>query len=901
MISYRLIATYQGADPVFVSNLSDLRIGQVGSQYVLYTLTHTGGGISAFRIAAADQQIQLLSSRALPPYLGYLDLPRLGLVDLGGTIAVFGAGLSNAMTNGFKLGGSGDLSATYGIAGLGADVTQVGSFQTVSGNFLYTTRNGSTVISTWEIAPNGTVGLVGRYDLPAGPAIQGTEINDIVLTTIGDRNFLLSVSALGNFVASQQVLADGSLGASQILWEDRGLGLNAPGLVATVSAAGMTHLVVASGGSSSLTTLRLGYSGELTPVDHIIDERATRFSGASALETVMLDGRAFIFAGGSDDGISVFTIMPDGHLLHLATLVDGNDRSLADVSAISARVIDGRIAVFVSSRTEKGISQFLFEPGKIGLTQTGNAGIVKGTSNGDMLQAGTGTTQINGGYGDDILISGSEPVRLSGGTGADLFVVTPVNGRITISDYQPGIDRIDLSNLGMIRSTLQLSFKTQSNGINITFGDTVIWVRTQDGTSLTENHFNNSLFPVAHYDAPNMYKKIIGTAGNDTLIGGRYGSDIYGHAGRDLITGREAADVIRAGADHDTVHGGDGDDRILGENGNDLIRGGNGNDTLLGGNDNDMLFGGYGNDRLFAEAGSDTSYGEWGDDFIQDLLGNNTIWGGDGQDWIQTGDGNDRIDGGNGHDTVFAGGGNDSISGGDGNDELRGEKGNDTILGGAGADLIWGDQGDDRLEGGDGDDYLWGLAGNDWMSGGAGDDTLLGAIGNDTLRGGDGNDLLGGKEGDDTAIGEAGNDSIYGGSGNDKLDGREGEDFVHGEEGDDRLWGGTGNDTLRGGTGSDTMTGGAGADVFHFRTASDFDGSTDWITDFEPGVDTIDMRGLGLSYIGRAEFSGAGQVRLWTSPSSGVIVDIDLDGNGHADLSLCFGVIRGLTGGDFLL
>lgn len=251
--------------------------------------------------------------------------------------------------------------------------------------------------------------------------------------------------------------------------------MDQPSHLGTVTVGGVTYLVVAASQSSSLTTMRLTYEGELLPVDHVIDERSTRFAGATALETVTMDGRAFVFVGGGDDGISVFTVLPEGRLMHLATLADAHDRALADVSALSALVIDGRIALFVSSRTESGITQFVFEPGRIGLTRVVGAGWQSGTGGNDMMMASAGTRGLDGGAGDDILIAGGSPVQMTGGAGADTFVPMEVNGKITITDFEPGVDRLDLSFLGMIRNVGQLGFRPESYGIRIFYGNSVIW------------------------------------------------------------------------------------------------------------------------------------------------------------------------------------------------------------------------------------------------------------------------------------------------------------------------------------------------------------------------------------------------------------------------------------------
>lgn len=64
-----------------------------------------------------------------------------------------------------------------------------------------------------------------------------------------------------------------------------------------------------------------------------------------------------------------------------------------------------------------------------------------------------------------------------------------------------------------------------------------------------------------------------------------------------------------------------------------------------------------------------------------------------------------------------------------------------------------------------------------------------------------------------------------------------GDDIIEGRDGADQINGMAGRDVLIDGKGSDQLTGGDGADVFVFLQ----DGAIDRITDFAPGVDTIDL------------------------------------------------------------
>lgn len=108
---------------------------------------------------------------------------------------------------------------------------------------------------------------------------------------------------------------------------------------------------------------------------------------------------------------------------------------------------------------------------------------------------------------------------------------------------------------------------------------------------------------------------IIGTSGDDLLIGTSADEDIQGLSGNDIIVGRggndsltgnEGNDRLRGGNGNDTISGGLDRDILRGGNGNDILTGGAGNDILRGGNGDDTLTGGAGRDRLFGDAGRDT-------------------------------------------------------------------------------------------------------------------------------------------------------------------------------------------------------------------------------------------------------------------------------------------------------
>ncbi|NEQ36297.1 MAG: hypothetical protein F6K40_08385 [Okeania sp. SIO3I5] len=183
--------------------------------------------------------------------------------------------------------------------------------------------------------------------------------------------------------------------------------------------------------------------------------------------------------------------------------------------------------------------------------------------------------------------------------------------------------------------------------------------------------------------------------------------------------------------------------------------------------------------------------------------------GSDRNDWIGSFDGHDFIAANRGSDIINAGFGNDTLHGGKEGDLINGENGDDLIYGDLGPDTLFGQQGNDTIYGD-----------NDNSSGNANN--------NDLIYGGEGNDLLNGNRG---------NDLIQGGEGNDTQHGGKGDDFIEGGAGDDVLRGDKGNDILSGGIGDNTLTGGSGSDRFVLTAGA----STNLITDFTPGIDSIEL------------------------------------------------------------
>lgn len=300
----------------------------------------------------------------------------------------------------------------------------------------------------------------------------------------------------------------------------------------------------------------------------------------------------------------------------------------------------------------------------------------------------------------------------------------------------------------------------------------------------------------------------------------------YNGNGPDTLVGTSAANLLKGLGGDDVLT----DDPAGGPFAADTLEGGDGNDTLTSRGGADSLDGGAGYDLAVIErAGATTAF-----TFVAptDMSATATMQG-DGLKVrgvevfrIQTGSGGDQLVGGAGADTLRGGGGVDGLRGEGGSDLLAGEDGNDVLIGGLGADT---------LDGGGGQNTA------SYVSAAAAVAASLG------LPGGNSGEAAG-----DVYIsiqnvrGSAWNDTLAGDGGPNRLEGMKGNDTLSGEGGDD---------LLMGGAGADWLVGGAGSDRFVAQAGMEFD----TVADFTPGVDRVDLRGLGIRTLSDALDAAAQQ------------------------------------------
>ena len=732
MYTFEVVETFLGGPVNLLAGITDLEIVQSGGVTRLYSATRAGGGITALNVGA---QITLIDQE---PTASTSVLPapaRLEMAVLNGVASVMVMGGSMARMGGWRFGADGGFTTAVSINASPGGVVAAQTMAMVGGTPLhYVSMYGQSSIQCLRLAANGE--MVAVATLTLGPNQQGIDITAMTTLQSGGVTYLCATSRVKDAITLFRVGPTGLLQQTGTIGASGGLGINDPSDVRSVVMGGVTYLVVAAGATSSISVVAVQGDGSLRVTDHVADTLDTRFSGVQTLATVAVGDRIFVIAGGGDDGLNLFTLLPDGKLLMLASQLQAPGMGLHNITAIKAIEMAGVIEVFVAGEGV-GITRLRLDPGLLSPMQIGDAfnDTLTGGAGGDMLSGGAGQDLLDGGAGGDILMDGTGNDTLSGGEGADIFVLVRDGAEDVISDYQAGIDRIDLTGWGRIYSVDALGIEQTATGAVISFQDEVLVVQSANGQPIAPSAFLSSdLFGLWHVgaDTAAVGLRLEGVPGMETLQGG---------AGDDVLVGSTGADLLDGGAGFDFVDYTEG-------------RGSLRIDLLYP----DLNTGLATGDRHISIEGV---IGSFGPDNIRGTFGDNILRGEGNVDYIFGRRGNDVLDGGIGDDVLFGGVGADTLVGGIGRDRAQysestlavvvdlqfsqyntGEavgdvySGIEDLAGSAFNDTLFGDSYANRLFGRDGADVLYGRGGNDYLNGGSGADTLDGGAQNDVLRGG---------------------------------------------------------------------------------------------------------------------------------------------------------------------
>ncbi|MXQ08085.1 hypothetical protein GQ651_09550 [Alphaproteobacteria bacterium GH1-50] len=567
------------------AGLTDLLFAEIGGRRILYALNRAEGELLEFSVAP-DGTLTLVTTLPLSGSFSVGSDPELTLV--GDRLAI--AGLDPVA------GAFVTLNTTGGLVAQSVDpapglLDAPAAFTLWSDQALLTGDAGGGV-SLYRDAGAGLVHAASladtadRYlaDIAASAVLPGSGGAMIALA-----------SATENGVTLLAATPAGTLSVASSFGAAEGLPASTPTDIAAVTHAGRDHLVLASSGSSSLSILTVDPAGGMKLADHVLDSTATRFQSVQSVDAVTLGDFAYVAAGGSDGGVTLFTLLPDGRLIHLATVTDTAATTLYRVSSVSLFATSGTLNLAVTSQWEAGVTRLAYDIGNLGavfVMEDGDPG--QGTSDDDQIIGTDVGDTISGGSGDDILSDGAGSDVLTGGFGADLFVFAADGVADQVTDYRKGQDRLDLSAWDFLTDVSQLTVTPTANGAILSFRDEVIEITTFDGAPLSAADFTNA--DILNVDRPSFLPI------DQTLKGGPLGDFLKGGAGDDVIQGNDGADFLFGAFGADILSGGDGADTLDGGAGNDTLQGDAANDSIAGGEGDDLIDGGAGSDIIYGDA-----------------------------------------------------------------------------------------------------------------------------------------------------------------------------------------------------------------------------------------------------------------------------------------------------------
>jgi Ca2+-binding RTX toxin-like protein len=482
---------YAGVGIRYFSGITDFAFYEENGQVYLFVASEGTNDLQMYYVYS-DEVIKYRDTEDFDVATGALSVSEIEIVEITGNYFVLTSGRYDDAAELAPIGGSiPRITSPSDVTGDASDYANLNKTHVVTvGDYSYVlgSKRGDDHLYSYRIEEDGQ--FTSKTPVEDDPSVTLGDITSFATIEIDGTFYVAVSSAFDGGVTIFKLGEHGNLHYRDTVLPGDGDGFAYPQEVEFIVSGGNPYLVMIASGSSSISVYELGKHGNLHQIDFVIDSLDTRFEGGSQLAAISHDGRSFVFVAGNDDGLTVFELLPDGTLLHSITLADNFDIALTNVSAISVKIIDGEIHVFVAG-AEDGMTQFIFDPDDLGGTFVGGTGkdVITGTSGNDFLFGGRRGDKIDGGAGDDRIDGGGGKDYLTGGAGADTFVFIADGRNDFIMDFQDGLDLIDLSGYHQIGTLNDLVIKTREWGVLIEIRGEKLKVIARDGDTITAEDF----------------------------------------------------------------------------------------------------------------------------------------------------------------------------------------------------------------------------------------------------------------------------------------------------------------------------------------------------------------------------------------------------------------------------
>lgn len=412
--------------------------------------------------------------------------PSFGWQDANGTLRLFDISALNAAMTMTDLSPQGSFAARqivslpFGGTILDATAAQVLAFST--GDWLALARRMSEGLTLFRLSQTGT--LSDEITLPDTDKTYVKTVSDTATISRGPDQLLLAISALENGISSYRISAQGDVEWIDSYGAENGLAVNGLAMVKTLRMGDVDYAILAATNSSSLTVLRVNPMGVFFAADHVIDNGDTRFAHIMAFDCFVAQGRLFIAAAGRDSGMTLLELLPNGTLSIVQNFVLEGGAGVMGVSSLSVQVLGNDAAIFMVDSAANRVLRYDLDLGNLGRRIDAMGGTAIGTAADERLLGSGANDAVYGGGGDDFLHDGAGSDTLSGGAGADVFVFARDGQHDAVSDFQAGVDRLDVSDWGRMYSAQSLSITQTATGAIITYGQETLTITAHNGMPL---------------------------------------------------------------------------------------------------------------------------------------------------------------------------------------------------------------------------------------------------------------------------------------------------------------------------------------------------------------------------------------------------------------------------------
>jgi len=419
------------------------------------------------------------------------------------------------------------------------------------------------------------------------PERQLLGLSDMETLSVAGRQYLLVAGAADAGLSSYEVLADGSLVASDdVLWSV-GSGTEGVADLSVFTVGGATYVMPSAMADDNQTVYEIAADGGLS-VANIYTDAASTYARWD-LTTVISDGVSDYLYGSiwGQGGYFRFDLQAGGTLANPSLQNDTVETFLGDVTAIESAVLHGKTFVFAASALDAGFHSFSMGTGgaleildSVAATDVGFAGI-------------TALAAVDVGDRAFVIVASA---------GTDSLLVMRVSEWGMMNVVESFVDTADTRFAGV--TALEV-FETDGRFFLMAGG-------ADDGVTLFEVTYKGQLDVLATVaDTSGITLQNV-TDIEAVVVNGTveiFVSSAIDHGFTQFsLSVPDGANILRGGAVEDILTGGATNDTIFGHGRSDELRGMAGDDRLIDGRGVDHLWGGEGADVFEFIADGRTDY-----------------------------------------------------------------------------------------------------------------------------------------------------------------------------------------------------------------------------------------------------------------------------------------------------